>query len=58
VASLKAMGVPGAGQSSWGPGVFGVTDAGRAAWVAGKLGSGAWVAKGRNGGARIDTLMG
>ncbi len=58
VAYLASTGVSGVGQSSWGPCVFAICDAERAAWIVGKLAgrARAWVASGRNEGAAIHTL--
>lgn len=54
----RSLGVPGAGQSSWGPAVFALcADEGQASWLAGRFSAcghhGLWVARPANDGATL-----
>lgn len=58
VALTRSLGIPGAGQSSWGPAVFALcADENQASWLARRLGGighhGLWVARPANGGATL-----
>jgi beta-RFAP synthase len=58
IAHLRSLGFTGVGQSSWGPAVFVVTDADRAAWLERELASRVeqlWIATARNTGATVET---
>ncbi|MGL4550515.1 MAG: beta-ribofuranosylaminobenzene 5'-phosphate synthase family protein [Gemmataceae bacterium] len=56
IARVRSSGVEGVGQSSWGPAVFAVADADRAAWLYGRLAGEvgrAWLTAARNVGAEV-----